>query len=623
MASLNIFRLFKRRRNRSEFETDAQHKEKQQQLLGGEKVISAPTTADFALSESIDFPGASQKQQLGIVNLGNTCYLNSALQCLLSIPNFCKDLCRPELLMFLKEDEYAKEGDDDSSSKTATKSRVPLYKALLTIAVQLGKIVDKDDLELIREYIDVDPLSSAVNPQILKDAVDEVTSDFVGYRQQDSHEFLTVLIDRLHDELEGVTAQTVTGDDVTSDENDEAVSEKVVEENTSSNAAEAQPPSSPRPSTTRLRSYSGMDVETIGELLHSSHPPATPRLTEAFSTDDLAAMDNVCCVSLPIMMGMEMDISPNGDAVGDGNGSKGSSVDEKDVADESPGGNDETAMQEEAEIQADDEQHNEACTDNDGCDDTSCTTSSELPTICLPTSDHFTTEVDVRLTCNSCSYTRTRTELYRHFSLDVTDKKRSSVDEGLRRFFAPEKIEIKCEKCFADSATQYKEISKLGCAMLLHFKRFVVTVSDTYEVNTKKSLEKVEFGEELDLSYFCCNNVSSSGHGRSSIPSDESQEGEDEVVTNDSMSEDDYTCPQVFKLRSVIHHIGSTASCGHYTADSLVDVVVGKGKSRKKYSRAEQWYKFNDSVAKTIGKKDVFGKRSQETAYLVMYEMAN
>jgi len=324
----------------------------------------------------------------------------------------------------------------------------------------------------------------------------------------------------------------------------------------------------------------------------------------------------VCCVSLPMMMGVEMDTSPDCETVGD-DGSKGSSVDEKVVVDESSGGDDEATMQEEAEIQADDAEY------NDGCDDTSCTTSSELPTICLPTADHFTTEVDVRLTCNSCSYTRTRIELYRHFSLDVTDKKRSSVDEGFRRFFAPEKIEIKCEKCFADSATQYKEISKLGCAMLLHFKRFIVTVSDTYEVNTKKSLENVEFGEELDLSYFCCNNVSSSGHVRSSIPCDEGQDGEDDVVTNDSMSEDEFTCPKVFKLRSVIHHIGSTASCGHYTADSLVDVVVGKGKGHKEYSRAEQWYKFNDSVAKTIGKKDVFGKRSQETAYLVMYEMAN
>lgn len=590
-------------------------------MLGGEKVISAPTTTDFALSEAIDFPGSSQKQQLGIVNLGNTCYLNSALQCLLSIPNLCKDLCRPELLTFLKE-EPSEEGDN---SKIAT--RVPLYKALLTIAVQLGKVDEDEDLKLIREYMDVDPLSSAVNPQILKDAVDQVTSDFVGYRQQDSHEFLTVLIDRLHDELEGVTTRiTVTHTDTNTVENDGEEGEVAVSKKVEGSTGEAVEASSqsPRPPPTRLRSYSGMDVESIGELLHSS--PSTQEMIEACSTSDLVAMDNVCCVSLP-MMGMEMDSSncyaDDGNESVDGGGkhaieasAQETSVDHDDACTDNGSVDEEDDPANEATVQEMEIQREQdgACTDNDGSDDT-CTASSE-PMICLPTSDHFTTEVDVRLTCNSCSYTRTRTELYRHFSLDVTDKKASSVDEGLRRFFAPEKIEIKCEKCFTDSATQYKEISKLGSALLLHFKRFIVTVSNTYQVGTKKSVQKVEFGEELDLSHFCCKDVSTSGHGKSLSTSSEDLDSD-----TDCMSEDDYNSPQAFKLRSVIHHIGSSASCGHYTADALVDVIVGKGKSCK-YSKAGQWYKFNDSVTKTIEKKDAYGKRSQETAYLAMYELA-
>ena len=89
------------------------------------------------------------------------------------------------------------------------------------------------------------------------------------------------------------------------------------------------------------------------------------------------------------------------------------------------------------------------------------------PTPLLPTDDFFRLRVRVCLSCDSCGYSRSKEEMYRHLSVDVGEEGAGggagwTVERSLERFFAPERREVKCEKCEAgETATQRLEIISL------------------------------------------------------------------------------------------------------------------------------------------------------------------
>lgn len=100
-----------------------------------------------------------------------------------------------------------------------------------------------------------------------------------------------------------------------------------------------------------------------------------------------------------------------------------------------------------------------------------------------PTDEFFRLDVRVCLTCESCGYFRSKDEMYKNLSLDITsvvvDSKsevsRASVKSCLASFFQPELREIKCEKCKEGRfATQQMKILSKPKALLLHLKRFIV-----------------------------------------------------------------------------------------------------------------------------------------------------
>lgn len=80
----------------------------------------------------------------------------------------------------------------------------------------------------------------------------------------------------------------------------------------------------------------------------------------------------------------------------------------------------------------------------------------------LPTDEFFHLNVRVCLTCDSCGYSRSKDEMYRHLSVDVgmdSDIDKCTVEHSLQQFFQPEMRELKCEKCDAGkTATQTMEI---------------------------------------------------------------------------------------------------------------------------------------------------------------------
>jgi ubiquitin C-terminal hydrolase len=53
----------------------------------------------------------------------------------------------------------------------------------------------------------------ATNPIAVKKAMDAITDKFVGYEQRDAHEFLSDLVDRVHDELEEETKESGATED--------------------------------------------------------------------------------------------------------------------------------------------------------------------------------------------------------------------------------------------------------------------------------------------------------------------------------------------------------------------------------------------------------------------------
>mmetsp|Transcript_27159 Transcript_27159/g.41299 ORF Transcript_27159/g.41299 Transcript_27159/m.41299 type:complete len:767 (-) Transcript_27159:145-2445(-) len=104
----------------------------------------------------------------GLRNLGNTCYLNASLQLIYTLADFVSSL---------------------------TGHGAKLCQSITSISRSLRNATQ-----------------ASVSPRCLKSAVDAVTDRFLGYEQRDAHEFLSDLIDRVHDELKDEVEKEVTSD---------------------------------------------------------------------------------------------------------------------------------------------------------------------------------------------------------------------------------------------------------------------------------------------------------------------------------------------------------------------------------------------------------------------------
>lgn len=112
----------------------------------------------------------SQGRRLaGIANLGNTCYMNSAIQCGI--------VACDELYHFLVSGEY------ESNLKDASTTSVSRALAWL-----LGEIGNEEN-------------RNAIYPSMVKSSIDEHMPRFKGTNQNDCAEFLLELLDKIHEEL--------------------------------------------------------------------------------------------------------------------------------------------------------------------------------------------------------------------------------------------------------------------------------------------------------------------------------------------------------------------------------------------------------------------------------------
>ena len=330
----------------------------------------------------------------GLINLGNTCYLNSSLQILFSVPGFLDDL----------NETYEKLNTISNDQRS-----LPLSFALLTVASRVRMIPPILKSDATRE--------GPAYPSILKKQMDLLTDKFIGYEQRDAHEFLSDLIDFLHDEL--------------------------------INAKNAK----------------GGEIEMV-----------------------------------------------------------------------------------------------------------------------LPTDNYFRLDVDVCLTCESCKYSRSKEELYRHLSVEVGanigtgEDEQWSIDKGLQKFFQAEVRDIQCEKCEeGKSVTQTINIKSRPKALLVHLKRFVVEM-DKGVVTFQKSTSCVTTTNSVSL---------------------------------DAFTKEKACVGEAYELRGVVRHIGKTSNSGHYTADALRKQETGEG---------SEWVYFDDtSSSKTSTESVLNNERNQRNNYLMLY----
>lgn len=572
----------------------------------------------------LSFWGTTRKQpeeeQLllygGLTNLGNTCYMASALQMLFASDRFMEDV---------------------SQTSPSNRQSSPLRNEFFNVYRRLLA-------------------SETVSPHDLKRILDDHTPLFHGYYQQDAHEFLTTFLDLLDEDFKSnndknndchhyshqsssscIIPMRMEDETKTSTQSpqqhphssyESATKKPRTEEDVMDNTMEKLTLSSPPSTTTstfsplRVKSYSQLNAIEIDRLVHGDQE--SEQHHHHHTKDDALIWNDVSMVTIPPscckLYGGRMHMAEVEPWTA--------------TAYESSSPSSSYALQSMIDPMSNNLDNHPSSLPNSSSSSTSrmetvCSVASASSTVSSPviTTQNtlpmdremssstnpspiqycFETTCRVRLTCDSCKFSRTRKETYLHFSLEIPEGSCCSVEEGLRRFFAPEKRELKCEKCFGESATQTMEITQLPSSLLFHLKRFIVEPSSDYSsISYRKNPSAVHFDPEMTL--------------------DEMGILSEFLAPDYALPEDDSLlsdCQPKYVLRSIVHHRGSSAQRGHYTADaSRPRRLLDEGQQDAISSTNRAWMRFNDDHVTLISASEaILDEHSRETAYMILYEI--
>lgn len=144
------------------------------------------------IRKNITVPGLS-----GLTNLGNTCYMNAALQC----------VCATNLLMaYLLKKEYHSdlyENTQQVLANTIRKQENISENDDVKITVSNLKKEYKNSVtyNLYKLMKGMWTMNQEIVPRSFKTLIGKLNPEFQGYSQNDSQEFLSFVLDRIHEEL--------------------------------------------------------------------------------------------------------------------------------------------------------------------------------------------------------------------------------------------------------------------------------------------------------------------------------------------------------------------------------------------------------------------------------------
>ncbi|XP_067636782.1 ubiquitin carboxyl-terminal hydrolase 8 isoform X2 [Eurosta solidaginis] len=151
--------------------------------------MTTSSSSTYIMDRQRDFspiPGAMERGLTGLKNLGNTCYMNSIIQCLSNTP---------QLTEYCITDKYK----NYISRSNKTKGHIVEEVAALIKVLWNGNykcVASKDLRYVMGQYQQI----------------------FRGIEQQDSHEFLTILMDWLHSDLQTLNVPEKPRDNITPSE---------------------------------------------------------------------------------------------------------------------------------------------------------------------------------------------------------------------------------------------------------------------------------------------------------------------------------------------------------------------------------------------------------------------